>query len=247
MDLPELKQGLNNIDNAAPAVAAADGYLTLDNLMRDYGPWFGNNAALGETLLGELRAQGVDTQAATEAMLREVLTGLVNDWQTLGQNLQTFQQMIAEQTQQAQAVTDAVSNALAKTGGPAPDMTLPPVDMPLDMSVPAPDSGTAAPPVDTVPPTEVPLAEGNTPNGEPQAEPPVDASPQPTGPSGAAPSIAKDPTAPGAVLSDARKKSIISALVKSAPAKSAPAKNVPANNSRLLDGNIISACSRGFA
>ena len=86
MKLPELQQGLQDIqqkeaeDNAQP-------WLNMDNLMQSYGSWFDNDNGLGEMLLNQLRAHGVDTQAATESMLRELLSGLVDDLNMLQMKL----------------------------------------------------------------------------------------------------------------------------------------------------------------
>ena len=116
MELPELQQGLQNIQQAntptevtPPAEAP---WLNMDNLMQGYGNWFGNDQGLGELLLGQLRARGVDTQAATEAMLRELLQGLVDDLNMLQQQLTGFTSAVAQQMQQTQAVADSVQAAI---------------------------------------------------------------------------------------------------------------------------------------
>ena len=116
MELPELKQGLQNIQQAAvppEAMPTAEApWLNMDNLMQGYGNWFGNDQGLGELLLGQLRARGVDTQAATEAMLRELLQGLVDDLNTLQKQLTGFTSAVAQQMQQTQAVADSVQTAI---------------------------------------------------------------------------------------------------------------------------------------
>ena len=116
MELPELQQGLQNIQqaqlppDAAPAAEAP--WLNMDNLMQGYGNWFDNDKGLGEMLLSQLRSHGVDTQAATEAMLRELLQGLVDDLNMLQQKLTGFTTAIAQQMQQTQAVADSVQSAI---------------------------------------------------------------------------------------------------------------------------------------
>ena len=116
MELPELQQGLQNIQQAAvppEAMSPAEApWLNMDNLMQGYGNWFGNDQGLGELLLGQLRARGVDTQAATEAMLRELLQGLVDDLNMLQKQLTGFTSAIAQQMQQTQAVADSVQTAI---------------------------------------------------------------------------------------------------------------------------------------
>ena len=116
MELPELQQGLQNIQQAAvppEAMPTAEApWLNMDNLMQGYGNWFGNDQGLGELLLGQLRARGVDTQAATEAMLRELLQGLVDDLNMLQKQLTGFTSAIAQQMQQTQAVADSVQTAI---------------------------------------------------------------------------------------------------------------------------------------
>ena len=150
MELPELQQGLQNIQQAntptevtPPAEAP---WLNMDNLMQGYGNWFGNDQGLGELLLGQLRARGVDTQAATEAILRELLQGLVDDLNMLQQQLTGFTSTVAQQMQQTQAVADSVQAAInmqqpnpISTEITAPTDTQMPVmnDMPPDMGEPA--------------------------------------------------------------------------------------------------------------
>lgn len=116
MELPELQQGLQNIQQAAvppEAMPTAEApWLNMDNLMQGYGNWFGNDQGLGELLLGQLRARGVDTQAATEAMLRELLQGLVDDLNMLQKQLTGFTSAVAQQMQQTQAVADSVQTAI---------------------------------------------------------------------------------------------------------------------------------------
>ena len=117
MELEELKQGLNGLQDAGPSPDSEQPWLNMDNLMGSYGGWFGQDKGLGELLLGQLRARGVDTQAATEAMLRELLTTLVDDLNMLQQRLTGFTQAVAQQMHEVNAVKDSVDTALAQSGG----------------------------------------------------------------------------------------------------------------------------------
>ena len=167
MELPELQQGLQNIQqaqlppDAAPAAEAP--WLNMDNLMQGYGNWFDNDKGLGEMLLSQLRSHGVDTQAATEAMLRELLQGLVDDLNMLQQKLTGFTTAIAQQMQQTQAVADSVQSAIdSQQPNPTALQMQPPMGavMPQMNDVP-PDIGAdfgAQPPAEQ-PPAEQPPAE----------------------------------------------------------------------------------------
>ena len=163
MELPELQQGLQNIQQAntptevmPPAEAP---WLNMDNLMQGYGNWFGNDQGLGELLLGQLRARGVDTQAATEAMLRELLQGLVDDLNMLQQQLTGFTSAVAQQMQQAQAVADSVQAAInMQQPNPISTEIIPPTgaqmpmmnDMPPEQSAPE-QSAPEQPPAEGTP------------------------------------------------------------------------------------------------
>ena len=136
MELPELEQGLQNIqqtDQTPASATPATPWLTMDNLMQDYGSWFGNDKGLGEMLLGQLRAHNVDTQAATEAMLRELLQGLVDDLTVLQERLMGFVQATSQQLQSTQAVADSIQTALVQSGASPEATTI----MPPEMSNPA--------------------------------------------------------------------------------------------------------------
>ena len=121
MELEELKQGLQGLQDASASPVVSGGtpqpWLSMDNLMGSYGGWIDNDRGLGELLLGQLRARGVDTQSATEAMLREILTTLVDDLNLLQQKLTGFTQAVAQQMQEVSAVKDSVDTALAQAGG----------------------------------------------------------------------------------------------------------------------------------
>ena len=126
MELPELQEGLQNIEqNTAPSdtidlppdtetdsVSEAPWELNADSMRDTFGGWYGNDDRLGELFLAQLRAHGVDTKAATEAMLRELLSGLVNDINLLQSKLSGFMSELAKQTQKTQAVADSVQAAI---------------------------------------------------------------------------------------------------------------------------------------
>ena len=181
MELPELQQGLQNIQqaqlppDAAPAAEAP--WLNMDNLMQGYGNWFDNDKGLGEMLLSQLRSHGVDTQAATEAMLRELLQGLVDDLNMLQQKLTGFTTAIAQQMQQTQAVADSVQSA-------------------IDSQQPNPTALQMQPPMGAVMPqmNDVPPDIGADFGGQPPAEQPP----------------AEQPPAPDTTLSDKNMKYVIS-------------------------------------
>lgn len=237
MELDELKQGLQDIQGGTPPAAGAEApaqpWLGMDNLMGSYGGWFGNDQGLGELLLGQLRARGVDTQAATEAMLREILTGLTDDLNLLQQKLTGFTQAVSQQMQEITNVKDSVDTALAQAGGtPAAQDVGGPVggDMGGGME-PPPDMGAGAPPEGGVemPPEEggemppapegeggemPPPEEGAAPEGEPPA-PPEGEEPPPEG----TPSDARIKNIKGFVLSDSGMKKIIGVMSKPAKPK----------------------------
>ena len=172
MELPELQQGLQNIQqaqlppDAAPAAEAP--WLNMDNLMQGYGNWFDNDKGLGEMLLSQLRSHGVDTQAATEAMLRELLQGLVDDLNMLQQKLTGFTTAIAQQMQQTQAVADSVQSAIdSQQPNPTALQMQPPMgtfvmpqmnDVPPDIGA---DFGAEQPPAEQ-PPAEMTVSDIRT-------------------------------------------------------------------------------------
>ena len=133
---------LDGTGEGAPAGAgAAAPYLTMDNFGKDFGQWYGNDAALGEILFDQMRVMGVDTRAATEAALRNVLEDVVNRSRMIMQQLSYFISTFMQQTNQMAAMGAAVNNALAMTGSPIPEVNVgnPPPPEP-DMS------GAGAPP-----------------------------------------------------------------------------------------------------
>lgn len=248
MELPELQQGLQNIQQGQlpPEVAAAPDapWLNMDNMMGSYGNWFGNDAGLGEMLLGQLRARGVNTQAATEAMLRELLGGLVNDLNLMQQKLSVFISEIMQQTQQTQAVADSIQaaidgqnpNAMATevlppTGAESPVMN----DIPPDMG---PGGEATMPPVDSnVPPAEPPAEQPPAP-----AEPPAEQPPAPEAPA------QPDESAPKEKGSDVNiknvKYTISDAGMKRIRATMAERKK--RNQGNALNSNILAACQTSF-
>ena len=163
MDVSELEKGLQDIQ---PTEAEAP-YLTMENLMGDYGSWFNNNEGLGELLLGQLRAHNVDTKAATEAMLRQLIQGLVDDLNNLQQQLMGFTQMVNQQVQEAQNVTQSIESALAQDGA-----SIPPVEAPMGDGMLPPEGMEMAPPnmPNEMPPEEPAPEGGEMPPEEPAPE-----------------------------------------------------------------------------
>jgi hypothetical protein len=188
MKLPELQQGLQDIQQKE-AEDSAQPWLNMDNLMQSYGSWFDNDNGLGEMLLNQLRAHGVDTQAATESMLRELLSGLVDDLNMLQMKLTGFTSAVAQQLQQTQAVADSVQAALDGSGATPmaqqiapPESTMPLMnDLPPDMGQPMGGMPPEMPPENAAPP-EVPPE-----NATPPEMPPENAAPPEMPPENAAP------------------------------------------------------------
>ena len=153
MELAELQQGLQNISpkEETPGIPPeVTPWLSMDNLMGSYGNWFDNDQGLGELLLGQLRARGVDTQSAVEAMLRQLLQDIVDDLGTLQQKLTGFITSIHKQMQDTQAVADSVQAALDMKE-PKPSATEIPVP-----PMPTPDVGMGMPPEGAPMPPDTP-------------------------------------------------------------------------------------------
>ena len=129
MELSELQQGLQDIQDQQQPASDPSSWLSMDNLMGSYGNWFSNDASLGEVLLQQLRERGVDTQAATEAMLRELLGGLVDDLNLLQQRLVGFVQETAKQLKDTKETASAVQTALATQGASPMAQDMPPIDV----------------------------------------------------------------------------------------------------------------------
>lgn len=254
MELPELEQGLQEIqqtDMSPDAVTTVEApWLNMDSLMQGYGNWFGNDQGLGEMLLGQLRAHGVDTQAATEAMLRELLQGLVDDLNTLQQRLTGFTANINQQMQQTQAVADSVQAAInSQNPDPLATQILPPTgaDMPIMNDIP-PEMGAGdtapvdMPPVENVPPQPAPEPQESAPTPEAPAEEPASA-PQPEGTVSdvTEKSIVKPVAKKKFTLSDAAMKTIRGKLSARKQPK-APSK--PAGTA--MNMNILAGCQGGF-
>ena len=225
MDLPELQEGLQNIEQDAapsdeislppeagggetPPEAEAPWELNADSMRDAFGGWYGNDEGLGEMFLTQLRAHGVDTKAATEAMLRELLSGLVNDMNLLQSKLSGFMAELSKQTQQAQAVVDSAQAAIDSSNPDAAalDVQMPSGAMPQfnDLAI---DSG-----MDGGMPPDAGAGAGEMP-------------PENT------PSDARIKN----VLSDARLKKIKTKLLSN---------RKPKGNG--INSNILAACKRGF-
>lgn len=221
MELDELKQGLQDLQGAEAAGVEppAQPWLNMDNLMGSYGSWIGQDRGLGELLLGQLRARGVDTQSATEAMLREILTTLVDDLNLLQQRLTGFTQAVAQQMQEVTAVKDSVDTALAQSGGTPASQD---VGVPLGADIGGGVEPPAEPPAEEAPVEggEAPALEGEMPpeGGEPAGEemPPEAPAEEPPAeeeePVEGTPSDKRIKKVRGCVLSDSGMKKILGAV-----------------------------------
>ena len=236
MELEELQQGLQNMQSSPQPEAP---WLTMDNMMSNYGSWFDNDAGLGEMLLGQLRAHGVDTKAATEAMLRQLLQGIVDDLNILQQKLTGFTTMISQQMQNTQAVADSVQAAIDMSNpSPAATDILPPVMNDLPVAAVS-DMGTMAPMPAEAPATEAAPAEP----APALAAEPASAEPEPA---------EQQESAATGTVSDARVKKVytknnITSMLrgKAKPVVSdANKKNVLP--SMKLAANILAACQGGL-
>lgn len=239
MELPELQQGLQNIQQAntptevtPPAEAP---WLNMDNLMQGYGNWFGNDQGLGELLLGQLRAHGVDTQAATEAMLRELLQGLVDDLNMLQKQLTGFTSAVTQQMQQTQAVADSVQTAI-NMQQPNPISTE--ITPPTDAQMPIMNDMPPEQPVPEQPAMEQPVME-QLPAEQPAMEQLPVEQPVPEQPSAEQP-VMEQPPAEG-TPSDKRIKYVLSdAGLKQIKQR------FKSKNSTGINSNILAACQGGF-
>ena len=219
---------LGGAGEGAPEGAAAP-YLTMDNFGKDFGQWYGNDAALGEILFDQMRVMGVDTRAATEAALRNVLEDVVNRSRMIMQQLSYFISTFMQQTNQMAAMGAAVNNALAMTGSPIPEVNVgnPPPSEP-DMSgagapppapaagggevPPPPEGGAGAPPSEESGEGELPPPpEGEEGGGELPPPPDVEGTPSDK--------TIKNVESPKYVVSDAQAKNIYRGLHNAANAK----------------------------
>lgn len=219
---------LGGAGEGAPEGAAAP-YLTMDNFGKDFGQWYGNDAALGEILFDQMRVMGVDTRAATEAALRNVLEDVVNRSRMIMQQLSYFISTFMQQTNQMAAMGAAVNNALAMTGSPIPEVNVgnPPPSEP-DMSgagapppppaagggevPPPPEGGAGAPPSEEGGEGELPPPpEGEEGGGELPPPPDVEGTPSDK--------TIKNVESPKYVVSDAQAKNIYRGLHNAANAK----------------------------
>lgn len=269
MDLPELQQGLENIQQADIEAAMAgqeQPWLNKENFMNEFGPWFGNDPALGELLLGQMNLRGADTRAATEAALRAVLQGLVDDMNFLQGKLADFVGMLRQQTQQTQAVTDSIQAALDMSGADSmSQLIMPPEGMPI-MNDMAPDMGTDMGVPADVPPEAAPMPPPEAGSAPVDMPPPEVGAPPAAEPQQAvAPAEEVAPPAPGAqptpsdrniktvhgaayTVSDIRQKVITGIASRQANKKAAkhtaPKQTAPKGNA--LSRSIIDCCSGGF-
>jgi len=261
MDLPELQEGLQNIEQDTapsdeinlppdagggemPPEAEAPWELNTDSMRDAFGGWYGNDDALGEMFLSQLRAHGVNTKAATEAMLRELLSGLVNDMNLLQSKLSGFMAELSKQTQQAQAVVDSAQAAIDSSNPDAAalDVQMPSGEMPQfnDLAINSGMDGASEMPPEAgageMPPeagaSEMPpeAGAGEVPPEAGAGEVPPEAGAGEVPPEGT-PSDVRIKN----VLSDARLKKIKTKLLSNRKPKG-----------KGINSNILAACKRGF-
>lgn len=247
MELSELKKGLDEVGaSGAPAAetAPASGaeanaapWLNMDSLMGSYGKWYGDDAALGEMLLGQLRAHGVDTQAATEAMLRELLNGLVDDLNMLQQKLSFFISDVSQEINQAQAVSDSIQTAIdSQNPKPAATDILPPqgAEMPQMNDMPVPEGGNMGPAPETATPGE--------PEQAPETPAPDTGTPETPAPETPAP---ETPPAPEGTVSDARQKKIRINMDRARGIVSDYRQKIIQDAGTPISGGVLAACRGG--
>ena len=248
MELSELQQGLQNISpkketlEMPPAEAP---WLSMDNLMSSYGSWFDNDQGLGELLLGQLRARGVDTQSAVEAMLRQLLQDIVDDLGTLQQKLTGFISSIHKQMQDTQAVADSVQAALDMKDAKPSATEVPPPPMPTpDAGMTMPPEGAPMPPEGApMPPEGAPMPPEGAPMPPEGAPMPPEGAPMP--PEGA-PMPPEGAPMPQGTPSDRRIKNVRRLQDTLSDMRMKRIKNTSASVASKLSKNILSACLGGF-
>jgi len=252
MELPELQEGLQNIEQDATAsdaidlppetetspVSEAPWELNADSMRNTFGAWYGNDDRLGEMFLAQLRAHGVDTKAATEAMLRELLSGLVGDINLLQSKLSGFISELSKQSQKTQAVVDSVQAAIDNQNPDAVALNINPpsaampqfndlnIDSGMNGEMP-PDTGAGA--GEMPPDTGAGAGEMPPDTGAGAGEMPPD-----TG-AGLPPEEKPSDRRIKNVLSDERLKKIKAKLLSNRKPKG-----------KNISSNIIAACSKGF-
>jgi hypothetical protein len=238
MELPELEQGLQNIqqENQTSAPASAP-WLTMDNLMQDYGNWFGNDKGLGEMLLGQLRAHNVDTQAATEAMLRKLLQGLVDDLTVLQERLMGFVQATSQQLQSTQAVADSIQTALVQSGASPEATTI----MPPEMSNPAievpPEAAQSEVPPEA---TQSEATQSEVPPEATQSEVPPEAAQSEVPPEATQSEVPPEPTGTPSDINIKKIYTLSDASMKKLVGK------MKARRQSKIANNILAACQGGY-
>ncbi len=217
---------------AATAAPPTPSYLTQDNFNQDFGQWFGNDSSLGEELFRQMNVMGVDTKAATEAALRNVLEDVVNRSRAVMQQLSYFISNVMQQTNQMAQMSAAVNNALAMKGEPIPQVGVgnPPPEEPAGADAGA-GAGGGMPPADMgggEPPSDAGGGEEPSPSDAGGGEPPQ----QEGTPSDAR---IKNVSTGKYVVSDAQAKNIFRQL-----------KSYSDNGNRKQRENILSAVRTGF-
>lgn len=273
MDGKELEEGMKDAKKDAGKESGAgkeEWSPDIDWVLKSVGPFFNNNAGLGELLLDKLSESGVNTQAAALAAMVDVLQQFNREYKELGEALGQNIDRIDELSSQSEDLAKAVEDLLKEMGGDtdngpgislddgggampppedgaAPDAGAPP-DMgtaPPDMGVP-PDMGAGAAPPDmgAAPPDMgggMPLDTGAMPPGMGAAPPDMGGGMPPDMGGPVNPNIVSDDG-----MKDVKKYVLSDEQLKNIAGRLAGAyrKRIDAGRNTKLSPNIIGACAR---
>ena len=168
MDKKELDEGMKDAkkggdneieDSAADSVGAADGgdvpqewAPDIDWVMKSVGPFFNNNAGLGELLLDKLNENGVNTEGAALAGMVNVLQQFNREYKELGKALGNNIDRIDALESQSEDLASAVEKLLKEMDVSTEDGPQMSIDDGTSAGVP-PDMGAGVPPdMGTAPP-----------------------------------------------------------------------------------------------
>ena len=167
MDKKELEEGLKDAeenaekDSGKSEGAAPEEWLpNLEWLMKSVGPFFNNNAGLGELLIDKLNESGVNTEGAALSAVVDVLQQFNREYKSLGEAIGSNLDKIDELSSQSEDLASALEGLLKDMGvetGEGSGVSLDgaeamPPDMgaapPADMGGGMPADMGAAPPAD---------------------------------------------------------------------------------------------------
>ena len=270
MDDKELKEGMKDAEKGAEKEAEAGGKEwspDIDWVLKSVGPFFSNNAGLGELLLDKLNENGVNTQSAALAAMVDVLQQFNKEYKELGEVLGQNIDRIDELSSQSEDLAKAVEDLIKEMGGdtdkvpdigldggggemPPPDAGMPPdAGAPLDMGGAAPPDMGAAPPPDMG--GGMPPDMGALPDMGGGMPPDMGAAPPPDMGGGMPPDMGAAPAAGAGLVSDEGMKDVKKYVLSDEQLKdiagrlsSAYRKRRDASRSTRLGSNIIGACSR---